>query len=68
MVILSVLLVGAAKLFNHFPFLSSLPEISTSTVETLLSILSQTMMAVSTFAVGSMVAAYFCWQPDGDAA
>jgi uncharacterized membrane protein len=40
------------------PLAAAVPEVSPDTIEKLLSIISTTMLAVATFAVGAMVAAY----------
>lgn len=53
--ILIVFLARAADLFEHD---FRIPLVTTDTIEKLLTIISSTMLAVATFAVGSMVAAY----------
>jgi uncharacterized membrane protein len=56
--LLAIVAVSVAKGADFLDPLERLPEIDPDTVETLLSIISSTMMVMATFAVGSMVAAY----------
>lgn len=56
--LLAIVATTLAKGADFLDPLDRLPEIDPDTVETLLSIISSTMMMMATFAVGSMVAAY----------
>jgi len=56
--ILSVVGVLLAKTADHFDIAERVPEISSESIETLLSIMASSMLVVATFAVGSMVSAY----------
>lgn len=47
-----------AQLANDWTLAPFLPEITPDTIETLLTIISSSMLAVATFAVGSMVSSY----------
>lgn len=55
----AVALVGAARLADvTVPLPASLPMVAAETTEKLLTVLASTMLAVATFAVGSMLSAY----------
>ncbi|WP_069301301.1 DUF2254 domain-containing protein [Neptunicoccus sediminis] len=47
-----------AQFADSLPFSKKLPEITSGTIETLLTIISSSMLAVATFAVGSMLSSY----------
>ena len=47
-----------AQFADRLPFSKELPEITSGTIETLLTIISSSMLAVATFAVGSMLSSY----------
>ena len=56
--ILSVLGVFVAKIADYYFGTQAFPFINTDTVETMLTILPSSMLAIAVFAVGSMVSAY----------
>ncbi len=58
MCVLSVTLVFMAKLADGIGVGHLVPDVKLESVETLLTIISSTMMVIATFAVGSMVSAY----------
>lgn len=53
--LIAVLAALVAQVADHLPFGDQLPEITPETIQTLLTIISSSMLAVATFAVGSMV-------------
>ena len=55
---LSVAGVLLAKAVEHFGIFQNAPDVSPESLNTLLSILSASMLVIATFAVGSMVASY----------
>lgn len=56
--VLSVLWVYVAKLADYTSLAALVPSISRGSIETLLSIISSSMLVIATFAVASMVSAY----------
>ncbi|GAB3020986.1 DUF2254 domain-containing protein [Bowmanella dokdonensis] len=58
MCVVSVLAVFAAKWLGDYELASYLPQISLESLESLLSIMSASMLVIATFCVGSMVSAY----------
>ncbi len=56
--ILSILAVFLASIANHFNPGSWIPDITADSIETLLVIIASSMLVISIFAVGSMIAAY----------
>lgn len=56
--VLSITIVFLAKTVDRYQFSRLAPEISTDSIESLLSIVAASMMVIATFAVGSMVSAY----------
>lgn len=56
--VLSVVGAFLAKSADHIPFIEIAPEVSEGTVETLLKVISSSMLVIATFAVASMVSAY----------
>ena len=56
--LLAVMASFLARAADHWPIGALLPEITPDTIQTLLAIISSSMLAVATFAVGSMVASY----------
>lgn len=56
--VFAILAAFTARLADFTSFGGYVPEITTDTIETLLTIISSTMLAVATFAVGSMLSAY----------
>ncbi|OKY26201.1 DUF2254 domain-containing protein [Thalassotalea sp. PP2-459] len=57
--LLSIALVFAAKIIDGYPIEVSIPDVTKDSVETLLSLLSASMLVIATFSVSSMVSAYF---------
>ncbi len=58
MCLLSVGVVFAAGQVEPFAWVERVPDVSQDTIETLLSILSASMLVIATFAVGAMLSAY----------
>lgn len=58
MALLSVAAAFGAKLADKVAMADSLPEVSADSVETLLSVMASSMLAIATFSVASMVSAY----------
>lgn len=56
--VLSITIVFLAKTVDRYQFSRLAPEITTASIESMLSIVAASMLAVATFAVGSMVSAY----------
>lgn len=56
--LMAVLGAFVAQVADHLPFGQDLPEITPDTIQTLLTIISSSMLAVATFAVGSMLSSY----------
>ena len=56
--LMAVLGAFVAQVADHLPFGKDLPEITPDTIQTLLTIISSSMLAVATFAVGSMLSSY----------
>lgn len=56
--IVSIIAVFGAKVSDQLPLARLAPDVSGESVETLLSIIAASMLAVATFAVASMVSAY----------
>ncbi|WP_232059317.1 DUF2254 domain-containing protein [Kineobactrum salinum] len=56
--ILSLFAVFVAELAQHVELAESFPDISAESLETLLSIMSASMLVIAVFAVGSMLSAY----------
>lgn len=55
---LSILAIFLANLADHTPLGQIAPDISTDTIDKLLTIMASSMLVIATFAVGSMVSAY----------
>ncbi|UTW11888.1 DUF2254 domain-containing protein [Marinobacterium rhizophilum] len=55
---LSILLVFVAKLADYTDLTGLVPDISPTSIDTLLSIIASSMLVIATFAVASMVSAY----------
>ncbi|NDY70623.1 DUF2254 domain-containing protein [Desulfobacter hydrogenophilus] len=56
--VLSIMIVFLIKQVDYYEIDQLVPEINKNSVETLLSIIASSMLAIATFAVGSMVSAY----------
>ncbi len=56
--LLSIIAVFLARLADNLGLASLAPDISADSIETLLSIISSSMLVIATFAVGSMLSAY----------
>ena len=56
--ILSIAVAFLAKMADQMPVFELTPEVSSESVETLLSIISASMLVIAVFAVGSMLSAY----------
>jgi len=58
MCVLSTAIVFLARLADNIEIAQLVPAITQDSIETLLSIISASMLVIATFAVGSMVSAY----------